>query len=174
MEQAELDKLMEELCAALRELGIPISQKLDSHVKINTRAKRRLGCCYFTQTGCVIEVSAGILNQRELLRLTLVHELLHTCPGCRNHGVKWKAWAQRAGAAMDLDIRRTVPVEGEAAPLRQEEVKYVLVCEACGARIPRKRMSKAVKRPWQYRCQCGGKLRRETVGESVPQEEVRG
>ena len=126
MEQAELDKLMEELCAALRELGIPISQKLDSHVKINTRAKRRLGCCYFTQTGCVI------------------------------------------------DIRRTVPVEGEAAPLRQEEVKYVLVCEACGARIQRKRMSKAVKRPWQYRCQCGGKLRRETVGESVPQEEVRG
>lgn len=165
MEQEELDRLMGEIRGELRELGIPISKKLIPCVKINTRAKRRLGCCYFTQAGCMIEVSAAILGDRELLRLTLVHELLHTCPGCRNHGAKWKAWAQQAGEAMGLDIRRTVPVEGEVKPLRQEEIKYVLICESCGARIQRRRMSKAVKYPWRYRCKCGGQLRRELVEE---------
>lgn len=173
MEQAELDRFMGELRTELRALGIPVSKKLDDHVGINTRAKRRLGCCYFSKAGCRIEVSAGILGQRELLRLTLVHELLHTCPGCRNHGAKWKLWAQRAGEAMGLDIRRTVPVEEDAGPLRQEAVKYVLVCESCGARIQRKRMSKAVKYPWRYRCKCGGRLRRENVGDTPAGEGTR-
>lgn len=172
MSPAELDSLLAQLASTLRGLDVPVSKKLSPHVAVNSRAKRRLGCCFFTPSGCVIQVSARILEREDLLRLTLVHELLHTCPGCGNHGEKWKAWAQLAGEALGMDIRRTVPLEeADSAPLRQEAVKYVLVCQSCGARIRRKRMSKAVKYPWRYRCQCGGKLRRETVGENKQEKD---
>lgn len=160
MEQRELDRLMEEIRLALKGCGIPVSNKIDPAVSVNSRAKRRLGCCYCRTGGYAIEVSERILDDPALLRETLAHELLHTCPGCRNHGPKWKAWAEKANGALGCHIQRTVPVEGEAGPLRHEEVKYVLECQSCGARIERMRMSKAVKSPWRYRCRCGGKLRR--------------
>ena len=32
---------------------------------------------------------ARILDQEELLQTTLIHELLHTCYGCQNHGKRW-------------------------------------------------------------------------------------
>lgn len=160
MEQKELDQELAALWKELRGLGVPVSKKLDPHVRINTRAKRRLGCCVYSPGQCAVEVSARILEDPELLRLTLVHELLHTCPGCRNHGPQWKSWARIAGQALGLDVQRTVPLEDSPGPLRQESVKYVLQCQSCGALIPRKRMSKAVKAPWRYRCSCGGRLKR--------------
>lgn len=160
MGQQELDALMAQLFGALREVGIPLSSHISPKVKVNNRAKRRLGCCFFREGGMEIEVSAFILQDRELLRLTLAHELLHTCPGCRNHGPRWKAYAQTASQALGMDIQRTVPCQGPAGPLRHEEVKYVLQCQDCGAVIERMRLSKAVKCPWRYRCRCGGRLKR--------------
>ncbi len=160
MDQIELDQRMDQLACQLRELGLEISPRLDPHVRINTRAKRRLGCCWFSLGGCVVEVSSRVLEDPELLRLTLVHELLHTCPGCQDHGPRWKACAQLASRALGLELRRTVQVENPPGPLRREEVKYVLECESCGAVIQRKRLSKAVKAPWRYRCSCGGRLKR--------------
>ncbi len=160
MTQEQLNALLEETRQALLGLGIPVSKKIDPVLRVNTRAKRRLGCCYYVSGGHVIEVSASLLDRPQLLRETLAHELLHTCPGCRNHGERWKTYARQAGTALGYAIQRTVPVEGEAEPLRHEEIKYILECQSCGARIGRMRMSKAVKSPWRYRCSCGGKLRR--------------
>ena len=133
MEKQELDALLAELSAQLRELGIPLGKHIAPQVEVNTRA---------------------------LLRATLLHELLHTCYGCQNHGKRWKAYAQRVGEALGVEITRTVPLEGPAQPLRQEPVKYLLQCQSCGRLIPRRRLSKAVKYPSRYRCPCGGKLRR--------------
>lgn len=61
---------------------------------------------------------------------------------------------------MGFKIERTVNTGAQEGPLRHEEVKYILECQSCGARIERMRMSKAVKAPWRYRCRCGGRLRR--------------
>lgn len=160
MDQQRLDNLMAEIARQLRTLGIPISNKLRPTVGVNTRAKRRLGCCYCKNGSYWIEVSSSILEDEALLRPTLAHELLHTCPGCRNHGARWKAYAQLAGQSLDCRIERTVKTESDPGPLRHEEIKYILECQSCGAQIKRKRMSKAVKAPWRYRCPCGGKLKR--------------
>lgn len=92
-------------------------------------------------------MSARLLEDAPLLRATLLHELLHTCYGCQNHGKRWKAYAQRVGEALGVEITRTVPLEGPAQPLRQELVKYLLQCQSCGRLIPRRRLSKAVKYP---------------------------
>ena len=160
MEQAGLNQLMWELHASLRACGIPVSPKIDPQVGINRRAKRRLGCCRFREGTYTIEVSAGILQSPDLLKETLLHELLHTCPGCRNHGPLWKSYAAVVNQALGTSIQRTVKVEEAFSPLRREEVKYVLRCQSCGREIKRLRMCKVVKAPWRYRCLCGGKLKR--------------
>lgn len=156
--QAGLDALLARLQARLRALGIPVSEKTEPGVRVNTRAKRRLGCCYYRQGAYTIEVAARLLTDPALLQETLLHELLHTCPGCRDHGERWKAHAQAVNRALGTDIQRTVKLEGEPASLRRDEVKYVLRCEACGQEIKRMRMCKVVKSPWRYRCLCGGRL----------------
>ncbi len=160
MTQEELDRLLAELTGALQKLGIPLSRRILPCVRVNTRAKRRLGCCYYENGAYTIEVSGSLLDQPEKLRQTLCHELLHTCPGCRNHGEKWKAWADTVNSALGYSIQRLAPAEGEGSRLRRDEVKYILECQSCGAKIYRARMSKAVKQPWCYRCKCGGKLKR--------------
>ena len=163
MEKQELDALLAELSAQLRELGIPLGKHIAPQVEVNTRAQRRLGCCVYRDGAFTIEVSARILEDSQLFKVTLLHELLHTCYGCQNHGKRWKAYAQKVGEALGVEITRTVQLEGQPQRLRQEEVKYLLQCQSCGRVIPRKRMSKAVKYPSRYRCPCGGKLRRVDV-----------
>ena len=69
----ETDCLMAELEENLRELGIPLSRNIVPQVRINTRAKRRLGCCYYQDGVYAVEVSAALLEQPERLRQTLVH-----------------------------------------------------------------------------------------------------
>lgn len=138
----------------------PFPREIAPQVEVNSRAQRRLGCCIRKEGAFTIQVSARLLGQPELLRNTLLHELLHTCYGCQNHGKRWKACAQKVGQAWGVDIRRTAAVEGPWEPLRREEVKYLLRCQSCGRVIPRRRRSKAVENPERYRCACGGKLER--------------
>ena len=158
MTPEELNALAAALAAQLRGLGIPLSQEIEPQVEINTRARRRLGCCAWKGGRFVIQVSQGILEEEALLRATLAHELLHTCYGCQNHGKRWKGYARKAGEALGLSITTTVAVQGPLQPLRQDPVKYLLRCQACGREFPRRRMSPAVKKPSRYRCPCGGKL----------------
>lgn len=159
--QTELDQMMADLASQLKTLGIPLSPQVNPQVQINTRAKRRLGCCIRREGRFTIQVSVRLLENRELLRTTLIHELLHTCYGCQNHGKRWKSYAARAGEALGCPIQRTVQIEGEGEDrLREDPVKYLLVCETCGRQFPRRRMSQVVKNPRRYRCPCGGILKR--------------
>lgn len=160
MHQDELNGLMAELRRELKFLGLPVSDRLLPEVRVNSRAKRRLGCCYYKDGRYQIEVAEAILGDGDLLKLTLVHELLHTCPKCRDHGPQWKAYAKIVHESLGYKVERTVKTDVPQAPLRHEEVKYILQCQSCGAKIGRMRMSVAVKSPWRYRCPCGGKLKR--------------
>lgn len=156
----ELDERLMMLEDKLKALGIPLSAAIVPGVQINRRAKRRLGCCIYRGGMYTIEVSERILENEGLLEQTLLHELLHTCQGCRNHGVRWKQYALRVNEALGCSIERTVPLEGEPETLRREQVNYILECQDCGVRFPRSRLSKLVKYPSRYRCRCGGKLKR--------------
>lgn len=160
MTQEELNRELAELAAALRDMGIPVSPKLLPGVRVNCRAKRRLGCCYYQNGVYQVEVSKTLVDSPERLRQTLAHELLHTCPGCRNHGDRWKAYARAVNDAFGFSIQRLAPAEEDSTRLRNDPVKYVLQCQSCGAVLYRSRMSKVVKAPWNYRCRCGGKLKR--------------
>lgn len=158
----EVNALLQATAHTLRELKIPLAREISPQVLINTRAKRRLGCCYFQSGQYTIEVSASLLEDPARLRQTLAHELLHTCRGCRNHGKQWKAYAAVVNEACGMEISRLTPPKEEEPQqcLRNDEIKYLVQCQSCGALFPRARMCKLVKTPWRYRCQCGGKLKR--------------
>lgn len=64
-----------------------------TNVTINTRAKKRYGQCRQTGNKYMINISAFILSddtKEDAVMETIIHEILHTCKGCMNHGREWK------------------------------------------------------------------------------------
>lgn len=150
-------------------LGIPFSAEIESKVGINRRAVTRFGCCKFQKGRFYIEVAEAVARGPEKsCREVLAHELLHTCPGCRNHGEKWKSYAARMNRAYGYEIRR-VTTNASLGVQGIREPKYMLRCQRCGAEFPRFRASKLTRHPERYRCRCGGALIRAAVG-SVAEE----
>ena len=160
--------LLRDLWLKLKNAGIPLSENIHPEVTVNARAKRRLGCCIYREGVFHIEISDRLLSddKREQLEETLVHELLHTCYGCQNHGKRWKSYAEKVSGQFGYRVTRTAASEDGDIRLRKESAKYVLVCNRCGAELVRMRLSKAVKQPHKYRCKCGGTLRCYEIAQS--------
>lgn len=171
MDQAGVDKLLETAIAQARAVKIPVSQAICPQVRLNRRARTRFGCCIRRDGGYTIELSAHLAQDgsRQAILQVLCHEVLHTCYGCSNHGARWKGYAQRMNAAYGYQIRRTDGYDalgiGDDRPVR-----YWVVCQKCGRRIPRMKRSPLVDRPERYRCTCGGTLRVEPACRYDPQK----
>lgn len=156
----DLDLLLARVIAQARALNLPVSDKIAPHVQINRRATARFGCCRCQAGGYTIEVSDRMVDAPEWACLqTLAHEVLHTCPGCRDHGPRWKAYAGRMNAAYGYSIARTGSCEALGVP-DTRPVNHMVVCTACGLEFPRARESALTKHPQRYRCRCGGTLKR--------------
>lgn len=154
----DVDLLLAQVIHQAKALGIPVSEKIHPQVTLNTRAVSRFGCCVRRGDRDFIEVSALLIEAvEEAVRETLAHEILHTCWGCRNHGVRWKTYAEKMNLAYGYHIARTSSWEGLGLK-SPRPAKYVLVCQNCGVEISRARKSSLVKYPQRYRCRCGGQL----------------
>lgn len=139
-------------------LNIPISDRISPIVTVNSRAVRRFGCCILKGDKFYIEISSRLIDAPEQVRKqTLAHEILHTCPGCRNHGSRWKQYAESMNNAYGYEISRANTNEQlgleDTVPYR-----YLLRCKSCGVEIKRLRRSKLIDYPEYYRCKCGGKF----------------
>lgn len=156
----DFDALLTLVLEQARGLGIPVSSRIDPHVRVNRRAVTRFGCCIRQGKDFHIELCEALLTAEEWACCqTLAHEVLHTCPGCRNHGAVWKEYAGRMNAAYGYAISRTGTCQALGVP-QQKPVRYLLECRQCGMRFERAKLSPLVKHPERYRCKCGGKLSR--------------
>lgn len=135
--------------------------------KVNTRARGRWGQCKAVSGGYSIDVSAILLDERndeQGLKNTIIHELLHSCKGCMNHGENWKQLAAKVNRVYDYNIKRCSSADEKG--IREEtriknarEIKYIVKCNECGYVYTRTKMSKLIQHPEHYRCGCcGGKL----------------
>ena len=154
--------MLARVIAQAKALKIPVSHHIHPQVRLNARAVTRFGCCFRRTDGSyLIELSARMLEAPEVSCLqTLAHEVLHTCPGCRNHGPKWKAYAGQMNQAYGYQIART----GTCQQLGVEDarkIRHLVVCTQCGRQFPRAKLSPLVAHPERYRCKCGGLLRRD-------------
>ena len=137
-------------------------------VTVNTRAKNRWGQCKKVPGGFKININADLLNESitksdEGLINTLIHEILHTCEGCLNHGKKWKDLAFKVNLFYGYNIKRTSSSEEKGVPetLKKVYYKYAVQCTCCNQITKRQKMSKVVSHPEYFRCGlCGGSLKR--------------
>lgn len=164
-------RLFDDCQMLLRQEGIPISDRV-LPLKINTRAKSRFGCCKVVRQGgrtaglsqskFQIEISSAMADAADWdVKNVLLHELIHTCPGCMNHGKRWKLYADRINLKYGYGIKATSRYSdfGLEEPEKAEQAKYLIICKSCGMEIRRKRRSKLVENTDKYRCgKCGGAL----------------
>lgn len=156
----ECDELLQEIIFQARALGIPVSEAIDPHVRINSRAVKRFGCCKYENGGQTIEVAKRVAEgPEEGCRETLAHEVLHTCRGCQNHGELWKEYARQMNLAYGYHISR-VSTNEKMGVEEERGCKYLLRCKRCGAEFRRLRASRLIRFPERYRCRCGGALER--------------
>ena len=134
---------------------------------VNTRAKARWGLCTkVARSAFAIQIAAALLQDDvddQAAKDTIVHELLHTIPGCFKHTGKWKQYALLVNRMLpQYTIKRGSSFEekGLEDTRPEPECRYMLKCLRCGSEIGRQRMSAAVEHPERFRCTCGGRLTR--------------
>ena len=155
----DCDGLLKEVMAQAAGLKIPFSDQVDPRVRINDRAVTRFGCCIYKEGRYTIEVARRVADgPEESCREILAHELLHTCYGCRNHGKRWKSYADRMNQAYGYHIVRSSTSERMGLAEENRPYKYLIRCQRCGAEFGRFRRSPLTEHPERYRCKCGGKL----------------
>ena len=82
--------------------------------EINYRAKSRWGQCQRKGSGYYINISDRLLQDDvpiKALKDTIIHEILHTCNGCMNHGTTWKNYADKVNKAYGYNIKRCTSAE---------------------------------------------------------------
>jgi len=166
MTQEYINGLLALAISQARAVKIPVSWGICPQVRLNRRARTRFGCCIRKGRTYTIELSAKLAEEgsEDAILQVLVHEVLHTCYGCSNHGARWKSYAQRMNAAYGYRVRRTDNYM-ELGIEDDRPMRYWVVCDKCGRRIPRMKRSPLVDHPERYRCTCGGSLRVEKAGD---------
>lgn len=116
-------------------LDIPIADSIK--VEVNTRAKKRWGLCTNNGNGnYTVQIAERLLQDdvsEEATFNTLLHELLHTCPNCMNHGENWKHWADIINRTYPkYNIQRTTSCEEKGIESTNSLAKYIVTCDECG------------------------------------------
>lgn len=91
-------------------------------------------CRRLTQYTFEIEISSRLLGddvEHEALMNTMLHELVHTCKGCMNHGELWKRHAAKLNNA-GWSIQRCTSSEEKNIKETPRVYKYRVTCEECG------------------------------------------
>ena len=145
------------------ELQIPY--KKIRKVTINYRAKKRWGFCKQVDGQFNIEISNRLLNEdadEKALKTTILHEILHTVPGCMNHGRAWKYYAGILNQKFGYNIKRTTSAKEKGV----EDIsvtltpKHKFVCQKCNAEVVRYKESKFTQNHTKYSCAvCGGRFK---------------
>ena len=154
----DLDTAARDCLRMLEQCAIPVGKIRE--IKADTRARRRWGVCRKEADGSFrIGISVRLLEEDVPLRSlqqTILHELLHTAPGCMDHTGTWKRYAGLLNRTYGFSIRRASAAEDLGAP-EDPRVRYRFRCEGCGAEQLRYRACNFTRHPERYRCsRCGG------------------
>ncbi len=187
MEQ-KLNKLYTECVTELNKIGIDFlntKQYGEISISISKRNNKRYGCCkqeepdkkYKTITKIGrrkiiryekfnkhhIEVSKWVLElDDDIIKNTIMHELIHCIPYCNNHGAEFKKYANLINATYGYDISRVgnKKKDFEKSNIEYndtENYKYKIICKQCNQEFYRQRLNRNFTK--KYRCaKCGGRF----------------
>ncbi len=120
------------------------------------RARKRLGSCQPSVRRITLSSVLTRLNDDEVVRDTILHEIAHALTPGDGHGARWRAACRRIGARPERLVRSDEVVLPPAP--------HALVCDRCGSSYPRYRRSRL-----RYAC---GRCRAE-AGVEAPLRWVR-
>lgn len=161
----DINAILLECCQTLDALNIPYAHNYE--ILIDTRLKRCWGVCRKKEDGSyTIKISSVLLDDHipsDSLKDTVYHELLHTVPRAMSHKKTWLQLAQKVNQATGLSIRPSTPASEKGITVdyvNDPSVKFLCVCENCGAEIVRYRKCKFTQKLNRYRCgSCGGRFK---------------
>lgn len=157
-----LSELYETAVNCCEECGIPISDRIES-VSVNNKNVKRWGrCTYNRRTETFkIEISYMLMNDDvsdDSAISTLIHELLHTCKNCQDHGSLWKYYASVINNTYGYNVKRANSF-AEHGLDDSIAYHYVVKCHKCGQEYKWMRASKKYKLVKIYGrnsgCACG-------------------
>lgn len=161
----DLESILEQCYRNLDALGIPYAK--NHRIITDSRLKRCWGSCRKIKDGSfLIKVSPVLLDAHipsDSLKDTLYHELLHTVPHAMSHGKTWLQLAQKVNGATGLNIKPSTPASEKGVVVNYADdpsVKFLCICEGCGAEVIRYRNCAFARHPEKYRCgRCGSKFK---------------
>ena len=183
----KLNKLYAECISELSGIGIDILDeekigKID--IGFSNRKLKRYGCCknenpdkstayrvkrkiYYRKFNTHhIEISDWLMDLNDdIIKNTIVHELIHCMPDCNNHGKDFKRYAQYINLKLGYNISRVGNKEEDykksniefSEVEKKPKFNYKITCLSCGYTFYRMRLQRNFTR--KYRCGKGrGKL----------------
>lgn len=189
----QLQKLYNQCIQELKQIGINLEQSKQIgtiEIQLSNRSAKRYGVCkqeepdqetrYIEKRGRrkiikyarykkhKIEISAWVMQLEEnIIKNTIIHELIHCIPNCNNHGKEFKKYANYINNKLGYNIKTTgnKKEDYEKSNIQYKEettYKYKIQCQKCKQIYYRKR--KCTNFTQKYRCgKCGGKLTIETL-----------
>lgn len=166
----DLQLLAQRAMDELDVIGVPYGYV--EKFEVNTRAKSRWGRCRRKNGIFSIDINVELLQDNvadESALDTLIHELLHTCPNCLNHGKEWQQWAELVNDCYACyNISRCSSAEEKGVDIeyhrqrRQTPFKWTIECEDCGRQWNYKRKPTRFDYDengylWDAKCPCGCK-----------------
>ena len=164
--QYKLSKLYKECIEELNLININMEKNRVIDIKINTRSKKRYGCCKkISKDKFQIEVSEWVMDLNEdIIKNTIMHELIHCLPRCNNHGEYFKKYAELINEKLGYNISRIGNKKNDYEKSNKEytekqvNYKYKVICDGCNQTFFRQRISRSFTR--KYRCgKCGGRFK---------------
>lgn len=173
-----LSRLFSETLSEAHSIGLDVSDEIVS-VTVNSRLSRALGRCskvwdawrghYVFKIEVQPNMLADGLDDR-VPKNTIMHELIHTCAGCFNHGPEFQYRAGIVNRKLGYDVHTTSDSEQLKAAgvvLKEASYNYGIVCDKCGRMVQkRKRWSSTLERIGDFRHggSCGGHLHVVSLG----------
>lgn len=180
-----LQDLYYECIDELNSIGINFDNIGEIDIKISKRNNKRYGCCkpeepnkltkyyiwlkkrkyvkYYRYKKYHIEVSPWVIELDDnIIKNTIIHELIHCLPYCDNHGLEFKNYANYINSKLGYNISRLGnKVEDYKISNKQfnEEIvyNYKIECQKCGQTFYRKRVNKGFDK--KFFCgKCKGKF----------------
>ena len=167
--EEKLQKLYQECINELKAININVMDNPEVgeiDITIAKRNAKRYGCCkqYERFNKHHIEISKWVMDLNDdIIKNTIMHEIIHCIPYCNNHGKVFKRYANYINQKLGYHITRLGNKEADYKESNLEledetsSYKYKIICKDCGQIYYRKRLQKNLIQ--KYRCgKCNGKL----------------
>jgi len=160
----DVKREIEECVSLLAEIGYLDVTKNHYEVDFSTRRVKNFGTCQkigIEQFKIILNKHYVELASPENVHNTIMHEVIHSVPGCMNHKAPWQAVASKVNRnynftklerlGHDDNYYKTYITNHRRGCL---DYKYEVVCDYCEASWKYKKMSKVVQYAPEGKCTC--------------------